>query len=203
MTDVRLTATNPEDSSVVPVACNSRGELLIEEVKIEAIENDVTINGVLNVRFDDADYGLGTWRTALGGVLELTWDGRESPTHQFARKGGVTHLRTDYLDGRTVNLCQGAGPYFSTYDGHGYTFKVDWDGNAFAKSFQILAEPGKRSNFVQADNADPDDPSALEYSGEVIDVGKELEFLRAQVRAVMEKLKMVPEGGWEVWDGSA
>ena len=30
MTDVRLTATNPEDSSVVPVACNSRGELLVE-----------------------------------------------------------------------------------------------------------------------------------------------------------------------------
>ena len=31
MTDVRLTATNPEDSSVVPVACNAKGELLIEE----------------------------------------------------------------------------------------------------------------------------------------------------------------------------
>lgn len=31
MDDVRLTATNPEDSSVVPVACNSKGELLLEE----------------------------------------------------------------------------------------------------------------------------------------------------------------------------
>ena len=31
MADVRLTATNPADSSVVPVACNSRGELLLEE----------------------------------------------------------------------------------------------------------------------------------------------------------------------------
>jgi hypothetical protein len=31
MADVRLTATNPEDSSVVPVACNSKGELLLEE----------------------------------------------------------------------------------------------------------------------------------------------------------------------------
>ena len=31
MTDVRLTATNPEDSSVVPVACNAKGELLLEE----------------------------------------------------------------------------------------------------------------------------------------------------------------------------
>lgn len=31
MTDVRLTATNPEDSSVVPVACNAKGELVLEE----------------------------------------------------------------------------------------------------------------------------------------------------------------------------
>ena len=31
MADVRLTATNPADSSVVPVACNARGELLLEE----------------------------------------------------------------------------------------------------------------------------------------------------------------------------
>lgn len=31
MPDVRLTATNPEDSSVVPVACNERGELKLEE----------------------------------------------------------------------------------------------------------------------------------------------------------------------------
>ena len=31
MTDVRLTATNPEDSSVVPVACDASGRLLLEE----------------------------------------------------------------------------------------------------------------------------------------------------------------------------
>jgi len=31
MSDVRLTATNPEDSSVVPVACNAKGQLLLED----------------------------------------------------------------------------------------------------------------------------------------------------------------------------
>ena len=31
MADVRLTAINPDDSSVVPVACNSKGELLLED----------------------------------------------------------------------------------------------------------------------------------------------------------------------------
>ena len=31
MEDVRLTATNPADSSIVPVACNDKGEILLEE----------------------------------------------------------------------------------------------------------------------------------------------------------------------------
>ena len=34
MTDVRLTATNPEDSSVVPVACNEKGEILLAEPEV-------------------------------------------------------------------------------------------------------------------------------------------------------------------------
>ena len=38
MTDVRLTATNPADSSVVPVACNEKGELLLEEPSISSDE---------------------------------------------------------------------------------------------------------------------------------------------------------------------
>ena len=46
MTDVRLTATNPADSSVVPVACNAKGELKLEE----PIDNsfDGNLNGDLN-----------------------------------------------------------------------------------------------------------------------------------------------------------
>ena len=45
MTDVRLTATNPEDSSVVPVACNDKGELKLEE----PITFDGNLDGDLNV----------------------------------------------------------------------------------------------------------------------------------------------------------
>jgi hypothetical protein len=49
MIDVRLTATNPEDSTLVPVPCNARGELLTVAPKIESIPNDVEINGDLTV----------------------------------------------------------------------------------------------------------------------------------------------------------
>lgn len=49
MTDARLVATNPVDSSLVPVACNSRGELSTQAPKIELIPNDVEITGDLTV----------------------------------------------------------------------------------------------------------------------------------------------------------
>ncbi len=45
MTDVRLTATNPVDSSVVPVSCNAAGELLVAKPVINEIDNDLTVNG--------------------------------------------------------------------------------------------------------------------------------------------------------------
>ena len=49
MTDARLLATNPENSSLVPVACNAQGQLIVQDVQIEGIDNDVTVNGELTV----------------------------------------------------------------------------------------------------------------------------------------------------------
>ena len=47
MADVRLTATNPEDSSVVPVACNDKGELKLEEIPSfdGNVDGDLTVSG--------------------------------------------------------------------------------------------------------------------------------------------------------------
>lgn len=49
MADVRLTATNPEDSSVVPVACNEKGELKLEEIPDQSfdgnLDGDLTVTG--------------------------------------------------------------------------------------------------------------------------------------------------------------
>jgi len=51
MEDVRLTATNTADSSIVPVACNDRGELLLEE----PIEGPVGPEGPQGPRGEDGD----------------------------------------------------------------------------------------------------------------------------------------------------
>ena len=47
MADVRLTATNPADSSVVPVACNEKGELKLEEVPTfdGNLDGDLSVTG--------------------------------------------------------------------------------------------------------------------------------------------------------------
>ena len=48
MTDVRLTALNPVDSQVYPVACNTSGELIVEQVNPGpdlTVTGDLTVNG--------------------------------------------------------------------------------------------------------------------------------------------------------------
>lgn len=48
MADVRLTATNPEDSSVVPVACDASGRLLLQELPPPfdgTLDGDLTVSG--------------------------------------------------------------------------------------------------------------------------------------------------------------
>ena len=54
MSDVRLTATNPEDSSAVPVACNDKGELLLQEIPDQSfdgdLEGDLTVTGDASVQ---------------------------------------------------------------------------------------------------------------------------------------------------------
>jgi len=52
MSDVRLVATNPEDSSLVPVACTPAGLIKTEVGRIEEIPNDVQIDGNLTVTGD-------------------------------------------------------------------------------------------------------------------------------------------------------
>ena len=203
MTDVRLTATNPTDSSVVPVACNSRGELLIEEVNIEAIDNDLSISGNLQTRMpsdywskDQTYIGLsdgdgqpvGSLDRFLGWNTCLTANGYRSNDgtwHSFECDDNVSALQIE-LDPRSpvINFrITGNKPT-------GTTIAID-------RRFYIDYAGGHAENFFLH-------RGGLERSEEnVIDVGAELEFLKAQVRALMEKLRMAPEGGWEVWDGSS
>jgi len=203
MTDVRLTATNPEDSSVVPVACNSRGELLIEEVKVEAIENDLVVDGNLAVskpadawggiysfypvaNEGDGPYMGGLWHNEGGNVC-LMAGGYRNDANQW----------TPFLGAESSNACQ-----IQLQQNGEITFRTAANkqkGDPYQITTRFTINDSGPSSFdLRLER--PGDSRAWRES---ISVFEELEFLRAQVRRCLEKLKMTPEGGWEVWDGSA
>lgn len=202
MTDVRLTATNPEDSSVVPVACNSRGELLITKPVIEEIDNDVTVNGKFKV-FSESDGGEGsvssTWSFTKNGLSLYIGDDSEL-THRLSTNGQVSHFRLEENLG-SVTLCSSVRSIqVSDSDGTS-VWSVTWDGTSQFRSVQIPLDPDNQDHYAAAE-ASQGEEAVSTYTGPVLDVAEELVFLRAQVQAVMERLKMTPEGGWPVWDGS-
>ena len=203
MADVRLTATNPEDSSVVPVACNSKGELLVDKPVIEEINNDVRISAQLTVntlngyRVVGGKYQFSSQAKFLlcqppepvtGSVFYVDFDGttRWRPYDEQGSRIGT-------LFACTTNALQVTG------NSDVIRWFVDWNGNQTARDVLITVDPDDSANW-QSTNGD-DEPIA--YTGPVLSVRDELVFLRAQVRALMEKLKMSPEGGWPVWDGSS
>lgn len=81
MTDVRLTALNPVDSQVYPVACNTSGELLVAQDDPGPnllVEGDLTVNGSsslegVTIGTDkitfDASTGSGTFAGTISDVI--------------------------------------------------------------------------------------------------------------------------------------
>jgi len=87
MTDVRLTALNPEDSTVVPVACNSSGELLVDK---GAQGPDLNVEGDLSVGSDLSVGGSGEF-----GAISVdgtgTFEGNVTSKSTF-----LNELQSDY-----------------------------------------------------------------------------------------------------------
>jgi|TARA_R110001599_G_scaffold17277_1_gene69325 hypothetical protein len=94
MTDVRLTALNPVDSQVYPVACNTSGELIVEQVDPGpdlTVTGNLTVNGTATfdststfddtATFDDATFnGSGTFAGSVNlGLLRVVADGTTYP----------------------------------------------------------------------------------------------------------------------------
>ena len=113
MADVRLTATNPEDSSVVPVACNEKGELKLEEIPSfdGNVDGDLTVSGETTIgdastdnytkiyndggvrvhRAANGSEGIGIYDPS-GEVISLLMDGS-------AKFAGTLHISPD----RSIN----------------------------------------------------------------------------------------------------
>lgn len=201
MADVRLTATNPVDSSVVPVACNSQGELLVTEPVIEQINNDVTITGRIQAG-TAADAGA----SILNGVVFYSTKG----TVVFQADGAATFswvLRNDGYANFNRSSASGYGSVgindntkgLAVYSTSGaLVWSVGYTGVTRASSLMLQLESDNPANFKTVSDGEE---STSEYIGPELNVLDALVALKNEVQRLEEKLKMVPETGWEVWDG--
>ena len=203
MTDVRLTATNPIDSSVVPVACNTRGELLIDSTGIERIDNDLTITGSVQAGTEDSP---GT--STINGVRFFSTKGtvaspveQDVPTAWTIRNDGYAKFDRTNTDGYgAVGVNDGLKGLTVSNSNGDRVWSVGYDGASRVSSLVLQLESDNPLNFKTGSDGET---STSEYIGPELDVLQALVALRNEVERLEEKLKMTPSAGWDVWDGSS
>ena len=216
MTDVRLTATNPDDSSVVPVACNAKGELLLEELTLPAddfvAKTGDNMTGNLTLGTDKITLSADGSATFAGNLIGSSLVGTQVENNDY----GLFVNSTDISIGTTTFGVFGDGSVALGIDpssnaiGNTRLFSngsAEFGGDVVVGSRSkkwMLVEQGGLCHMVEqarATTADLANP-ATEYPP-LRDVFSELNAIEAALAEVMEKLRMKPPAGWEVWDGSS
>lgn len=288
MSDVRLTATNPVDSSVVPVACNEKGELLLEQPpEFDGnLAGDLTVGGYLTVNnqcYFQQDVNITAWPNAEGGVqgqIRMGESASQVPGERI--KLALWQRGRDEKDAFGIGVSSGSldysvsvssakhsfyiGKFEEVPESEGFTTKVaeistfgisnwgttggfityptadgqfsyanrnptntDWANIIFSNggaqfrgevivqsrdSLWWLTESGglchmvpvqTRDSVATADLVDgvPREPRQEFVPPQLRNIPAELTMVEEQLAKVMEKLRMIPEAGWEVWDGSS
>lgn len=125
--------------------------------------------------------------------------------------GGIYLYRDRYSDSTTQNGTEQIFMIFTDAPGAKKfpRFSINNAGRITTQaSFSIQTEPDNPDNYKTT--TDKDGNELREYIGPTLDVKKELQSLRSvvaslvtEIQRVEEKLRMTPESGWEVWDGSS
>ena len=111
MADVRLTATNPEDSSVVPVACDASGRLLLQELPEfdGTVDGDLTVTGKSSFaggksiigNDGSAQFAQGALDIYANGTVEFTQDVTVDGSATF---GGAANISSTGVEVRPTGL---------------------------------------------------------------------------------------------------
>ena len=239
--DVRLTATNPEDSSVVPVACNEKGELKLEEplvVEFDGnLDTNLTVRGAGNFEYTVTRNGRNNIASFVSNqnsqntfgphYLAVNEDSVE-PCFAVAHNGEITGkgLICEGLgitgENRSANViyCNYTGaipdssPFLSIVrrgtpiDQPGvvlYPNSIYTSGTVTPSNVILNLEPDNDANYTTTASANEEGDTVEHrvYNGPTLDVKEEIFLIKAALREVMDKLRMTPPGGWEVWDGSS
>ena len=123
MTDVRLTAVNPADSSIVPVACNASGEILVGGPGGQDVfPGDVTIQGTLSASGGFTSSAVSTFQGNVTFTSPVVMQDYLKNTHNpegqcyiAAENGGVNYGLL-IADGETVKagIKMDGSPTFSS-----------------------------------------------------------------------------------------
>ena len=278
MADVRLTATNPENSQAVPVACNSKGELLLEQPESggSAVQLD---DGGTKQTIKSAGLGISDGLTetiTLDAAGNVDASGRISSSNSYfvpsTANDGAIHIRSEGVEDNQAVITGGGSAFFNGAVAAGITsspgpskmalsaatgqarlaihdlsvnswwgvanradtYQVQrwtgsyWDtqtsisstgeflnnGNATFTGDVIVGSRGQQWMIVESNglahlveqtlanrlNAKREERDT-KYP-ELRNIPGELTMIEEQLQKVMEFLRMVPEAGWEVWDGS-
>ena len=184
MTDVRLTATTPE-GDVVPLLANSKGEMLLE-APIAPPEFDGNLDGKLTVSGDAAvgDNVNGSGGVDLGGCY-------------FGKEGYISLNKKQDETDIPFFMARRFGtnkPLAEITPTGGANFKGDVVIGSRGATWLIRESNGVAMLIEQT--------LTKEAPEEVRNLPRELDLIEAALNEVMDKLKMTPPAGWEVWDGS-
>ena len=203
MTDVRLTATNPEDSSVVPVACNEKGELKLEEPQVTS---DLYVEKAGDTMSGNLHLADKITLDASSGQIQA--DGRVQTKQLFGPVSNDTDGNFRVVSVYNTDLSQPAAFKAAIFASGNATFSGDVIIGSRNQQWMIVEQSGLAHLVAQTrssdiETADLVDPSADSSDYPPLrDIPGELTMVEEQLQKVLEKLRMVPEAGWEVWDGS-
>ena len=196
MTDVRLTALNPEDSQVYPVACNSSGELLIDKGEYVKIIGD-NMTGDLTLGTDKITLnqnGSAVFESSVNGSAFYSLE--PTGTSALAKLSWFHFYLVDSAGDKTVEIKNDG----SITAAGSAQFAGDVIVGSRSKQW-MLVEQGGLCHMVEQTRRVTKDLVNSEYP-KLRDVFQELNLIEEALSEVMEKLRLTPPAGWPVWDGS-
>jgi hypothetical protein len=204
MTDVRLVVTNPEDSSIVPAACNAKGELKLEE----PIKFDGNLDEPLTCTSLDSSSFAGS--LCIGGISEVgigttnplakldvngqvyAWSNTETVRFKSSRTG-TSDILTVWGDAANIS----SGTKVFSVSGSG-----DVTLGSRGKQWLIRESNGVAMLIEQTRLGKLDEYLSNQDEVEVRDLPSEIDACLKALNEVMQRLRMTPPAGWPVWDGS-
>jgi len=191
MTDVRLTASTT-DGEVVPLLANTKGELLLEEPIAPPefdgnLDGDLTVSGLANFA---QNIDVGTPNSATTGGSRVSHVGQI-----------VTNSEDGTYKTFISKLLNQEKIFFLGSGSAEFTGEVTIGSRS--KKWLIRESNGVAMLIDQGSSRGPEKVRGSEKVFEKVrDLPHELDLIEAALSEIMEKLKMTPPAGWEVWDGS-